>query len=497
MKIGGYLLILCFGIFGAAGMAMAADLYVDDDGCADIGNCQTAGSPCCTINYAIGQGANGDSMSIAAGTYFEDVNLIKEIDLLGAGRTQTIIDCSGASPVDHCIDANALSDAVIIQDLQVTGAGTGKAGIWISPSATACPVVTRIWANRNINNGIDSRNCTNYTLDDVWSTQNGTGSNSGIQIIMNSSGTLQNSELAGGPMALVSTPTGGGIANIYQSRLSNGDGQYPPSLQAFNSIFAWGGPPAYIFGSPLYYNNMFTTNQLNLYNVVAPVFYNNMFYGAEGYALRRLLGSNCGTFDYNSWYNNGGDIYLDQCSKGPNTNSDDPNFIKTATGTVSSLTESGSNAYDFVTDINVSGSPWTAHQFMMGGYYFVPDDDTRHMWYIIDNDENTLNVARPEIGYAPSDYGVGASDTFYVTRFIRDNTWSGVDNGLTIAAVTIDIMGTARPQGSGYDIGPYESDEEPPGPGVPEFTYFTLILTLFAGASAIFLIRRINHNPLK
>ena len=48
--------------------AEAATLYVDDAG-TDSGNCQTEGSPCKEINYAIGQASNGDTIEIMPGSY--------------------------------------------------------------------------------------------------------------------------------------------------------------------------------------------------------------------------------------------------------------------------------------------------------------------------------------------------------------------------------------------------------------------------------------------
>jgi hypothetical protein len=51
-------------------------------GGADSGDC--TGSPCLTINYAIGQAIAGDTVSVAAGTYVENVTLNKSLTMNGA-----------------------------------------------------------------------------------------------------------------------------------------------------------------------------------------------------------------------------------------------------------------------------------------------------------------------------------------------------------------------------------------------------------------------------
>ena len=65
---------------GAATSA-AATLGVTTGG-ADTGDCE--GSPCLTIQYAIGQADPGDTINVGAGTYVQDVNINKAVNLRGA-----------------------------------------------------------------------------------------------------------------------------------------------------------------------------------------------------------------------------------------------------------------------------------------------------------------------------------------------------------------------------------------------------------------------------
>jgi parallel beta-helix repeat protein len=67
----------------------ASTRYVSPRG-TDAGTCTS--SPCRTINYAVGQAAAGDMVSVASGTYHESVNVTKRLALVGHDAT---IDAAG------------------------------------------------------------------------------------------------------------------------------------------------------------------------------------------------------------------------------------------------------------------------------------------------------------------------------------------------------------------------------------------------------------------
>ena len=62
----------------------------------DAGNCKFA--PCATVNYALGQSLPYDTITVAAGTYNQTVDVEKPINLVGAGASTTTIDGTGLDP---------------------------------------------------------------------------------------------------------------------------------------------------------------------------------------------------------------------------------------------------------------------------------------------------------------------------------------------------------------------------------------------------------------
>ncbi len=62
----------------------------------DAGNCKFA--PCATINYALSVSLPYDTITVAAGTYNQTVDIEKPINLVGAGASTTTIDGTSLDP---------------------------------------------------------------------------------------------------------------------------------------------------------------------------------------------------------------------------------------------------------------------------------------------------------------------------------------------------------------------------------------------------------------
>jgi hypothetical protein len=83
----------------------------------DIGNCVTVA--CRTITYAIGQAADGDTISVAAGTYAEhDIAVNKSLTISGAGAASTTVDAQSAGRVFRMGDA---TKTIALSGMTITG----------------------------------------------------------------------------------------------------------------------------------------------------------------------------------------------------------------------------------------------------------------------------------------------------------------------------------------------------------------------------------------
>jgi parallel beta-helix repeat protein len=131
-----FIMILC-------PIACSNDIYVDDDGPADFDNIQSG----------IDAAEDGDMVSVAPGTYYENIRLKDGVNLLGAGAHVTIIDAQGYGDV---VDARANHAAVAGFTLRNSGENDLwhlNCGVYIDGSYS--PVITdNVIADNKIGIGV-------------------------------------------------------------------------------------------------------------------------------------------------------------------------------------------------------------------------------------------------------------------------------------------------------------------------------------------------------
>jgi hypothetical protein len=118
------LLLLLTSLAAVPATRAAGDWYVATAG-ADGNDCQTATTACRTIAGALGKSNPGDTINIAGGTYAERLTVNKDVSLVGAGATTTIIDGGAGGGVFTIFTAQVQIANVTIRNGRSVGSGGG------------------------------------------------------------------------------------------------------------------------------------------------------------------------------------------------------------------------------------------------------------------------------------------------------------------------------------------------------------------------------------
>jgi hypothetical protein len=90
----------------------------------DTNDCLSTITPCETIQAAINKATSGDSVSVAAGTYLENLLVKDGVDVSGAGMFSTIVDAGGVGKPLYAPSGVSAT----IQKMGFTNSGTGYSG---------------------------------------------------------------------------------------------------------------------------------------------------------------------------------------------------------------------------------------------------------------------------------------------------------------------------------------------------------------------------------
>lgn len=140
----------------------------------DDNNSGSASEPLATINAAINQVDVGGTVMIGAGTFYQTISPNKAVTIIGAGRTQTILQASAAGS-GIGINLNNVAGGVLIRDLGIHDFEHGIRRHTTTPFSGL--TVTYVDLFDNVSSGISfgsTGSASNIEIDNVFANNNGT-----------------------------------------------------------------------------------------------------------------------------------------------------------------------------------------------------------------------------------------------------------------------------------------------------------------------------------
>ena len=238
--------------------AAGAVYYVDDDNCPGPGN-GTQAEPFCAIQLGIDTASSGDTVQVAAGTYYENITIKSGVVIQGAGQGVSIIDGGGSGSV---VTASGVDSAATLDGFTITGGisdyGGGIYNNNSSPTVINCTFSGNLanYDGGGMHNAGSSPIVTNCTFAGNTANYHGGGMSN-----YSSSPTVTNCTFTGNT---VSNYHGGGMYNADYSSptvtnctfsgnsASSGGGgirNFSSSSPTVTNCILWGDSPAEILNS--------------------------------------------------------------------------------------------------------------------------------------------------------------------------------------------------------------------------------------------------------
>jgi hypothetical protein len=138
-------------------LASATTRYVSPFG-TDTGDCSDPAAPCATVQYAVDQAApSGDTISLAAGAYVEQVVITKTLTVVGAGRDESVIGAPASLTIDtstnntYIVEITGGSTVVSMSKLTVAGPGPQGGGSLCAPNALSLDKGITVFGGATLN----------------------------------------------------------------------------------------------------------------------------------------------------------------------------------------------------------------------------------------------------------------------------------------------------------------------------------------------------------
>lgn len=109
-----------------------------------------------TIQLGIDAASPGDTVLVAPGTYYENIQMAEGVDLIGSGMDDTIIDGGGVTDVIKALNIDKfLIEGFSIRNSNQGGGTPGNVGVFINPISSSGTKVVKYCNIHNNGKGID------------------------------------------------------------------------------------------------------------------------------------------------------------------------------------------------------------------------------------------------------------------------------------------------------------------------------------------------------